>query len=159
MASVPSKAKNQAVGPFAVGAFSFATSRCSRRYGAEPGPQGIRSPPGTFARYMAVRRCLPSTTCICVWPSGEISWYRKMAAAQVAWNRFRLLAQLKAAVEQLDILILSFEDTSLKIAKNSWPETQAKGEFGGLFQSPIQISNASQRAQSKGLDAIQRQCI
>jgi len=68
-------------------------------------------------------------------------------AGEVAWNRFRLAAQLKAAVEQLDVLILGFEDTSSKIAKSSWPETQAKANlaayFKGLFTSgvlPVELS-------------------
>jgi hypothetical protein len=52
----------------------------------------------------------------------------------VEWNRFRLAAQLKAAVEQLDILILAFEETSSKISKNSWPETQAKTKLSGYFK-------------------------
>jgi ppGpp synthetase/RelA/SpoT-type nucleotidyltranferase len=53
----------------------------------------------------------------------------------VEWNRFRLAAQLKAAVEQLDILILAFEETSSKIAKSSWPETQAKTKLAGYFKA------------------------
>jgi hypothetical protein len=52
----------------------------------------------------------------------------------VEWNRFRLAAQLKAAVEQLDILILAFEATSSKISKSSWPETQAKTKLSDYFK-------------------------
>jgi ppGpp synthetase/RelA/SpoT-type nucleotidyltranferase len=52
----------------------------------------------------------------------------------VEWNRFRLAAQLKAAVEQLDILTLAFEETSSKISKSSWPETQAKTKLSDYFK-------------------------
>lgn len=45
---------------------------------------------------------------------------------EVDWKRLRLAAQLKAAVEQLDTLILSFEDTSLKLQESEWPDIQAK---------------------------------
>lgn len=53
----------------------------------------------------------------------------------VAWNRLRLAAQLKAAVEQLDILVLGFEETSSIIAKSFWPETQAKADIANYFKS------------------------
>jgi len=55
-------------------------------------------------------------------------------AGQVSWSRLRLAAQLKAAVEQLDILILGFEETSSKIAKSFWPETQAKTKLATYFK-------------------------
>jgi ppGpp synthetase/RelA/SpoT-type nucleotidyltranferase len=53
----------------------------------------------------------------------------------VAWNRLRLAAQLKAAVEQLDILVLGFEETSSHIAKSFWPETQAKVDIASFFKA------------------------
>lgn len=56
-------------------------------------------------------------------------------AGEVAWNRLRLAAQLKAAVEQLDILVLGFEQTSSQIATNFWPETQAKAELTNFFKT------------------------
>lgn len=55
-------------------------------------------------------------------------------SGHVAWNRLRLSAQLKAAVEQLDILVLGFEETSTKIAQNSWPEMQAKSNITTFFK-------------------------
>jgi ppGpp synthetase/RelA/SpoT-type nucleotidyltranferase len=47
-------------------------------------------------------------------------------ANNVDWKRLRLAAQLKAAVEQLDMLILGFEDASLKLEESRWPEIEAK---------------------------------
>jgi ppGpp synthetase/RelA/SpoT-type nucleotidyltranferase len=52
----------------------------------------------------------------------------------VEWPRFRLAAQLKSAVEQLDILILAFEETSSKVSQSSWPETEAKAELSVYFK-------------------------
>lgn len=51
----------------------------------------------------------------------------------VSWNRLRLTAQLKAAVEQLDMLILGFDDAASKIASSFWPETKAKAEIATFF--------------------------
>ncbi|WP_205679159.1 hypothetical protein, partial [Aquisphaera insulae] len=47
-------------------------------------------------------------------------------AATVDWKRVRLAAQLKAAVEQLDSLILMFEETVEGIAPRSWPDIAAR---------------------------------
>jgi ppGpp synthetase/RelA/SpoT-type nucleotidyltranferase len=55
----------------------------------------------------------------------------------VAWNRLRLAAQLKAAVEQLDILVLGFEEASSNIAKSFWPETQAKADIANFFKAKL----------------------
>jgi ppGpp synthetase/RelA/SpoT-type nucleotidyltranferase len=55
----------------------------------------------------------------------------------VAWNRLRLAAQLKAAVEQLDILVLGFEEASSNIAKSFWPETQAKSDIASFFKGKL----------------------
>jgi ppGpp synthetase/RelA/SpoT-type nucleotidyltranferase len=55
----------------------------------------------------------------------------------VDWNRLRLTAQLKAAVEQLDILVLGFEEASSNIAKSFWPETQAKSDIANFFKEKL----------------------
>jgi ppGpp synthetase/RelA/SpoT-type nucleotidyltranferase len=52
----------------------------------------------------------------------------------VSWNRLRLAAQLKAAAEQLDMLIIGFEDAAGKIAPSHWPEIQAKTEITDFFK-------------------------
>jgi hypothetical protein len=58
-----------------------------------------------------------------------------------------MTAQLKAAVEQLDTLVLSFEDASKYIDASAWPEVKAKSDlrqfFGGLVSSariPIELT-------------------
>jgi hypothetical protein len=58
-------------------------------------------------------------------------------AATVDWSHLRLAAQLKAAVEQLDSLILTFESTALGITRASWPETTAKAEIAGEFTNLV----------------------
>ncbi|WP_423800749.1 hypothetical protein [Neobacillus sp. SAB-20_R2A] len=47
-------------------------------------------------------------------------------SSQVDWKRLRLAAQLKASVEQLDMLILGFEQASLNVTESIWPELQIK---------------------------------
>lgn len=58
---------------------------------------------------------------------------------EIDWKRFRLAAQLKATVEQLDTLILAFEETSGFIQDNDYPEIKIKRylatETNKLFQS------------------------
>lgn len=44
----------------------------------------------------------------------------------VDWRRIRLAAQMKAAVEQLDGVIMSFDALTPSIASHNWPETNAK---------------------------------
>jgi ppGpp synthetase/RelA/SpoT-type nucleotidyltranferase len=56
----------------------------------------------------------------------------------ISWNRLRLTAQLKAAVEQLDMLILGFEAAAAKIAPSFWPETQAKAEIAKFFKDQVE---------------------
>lgn len=57
---------------------------------------------------------------------------------QVSWERLRLAAQLKATIEQLDMLVAAFEDNTKFIPGNPFPEMDAREEaalyFQGLFQ-------------------------
>lgn len=57
----------------------------------------------------------------------------------VSWNRLRLAAQLKATAEQLDMLIIGFEDAAKKIAPSHWPEIQAKTEIADFFKEQFRI--------------------
>jgi ppGpp synthetase/RelA/SpoT-type nucleotidyltranferase len=59
----------------------------------------------------------------------------------VSWNRIRLTAQLKAAVEQLDMLILGFEEASAKISASSWPETEAKATIVDFFRNQVEAGS------------------
>jgi len=57
----------------------------------------------------------------------------------IDWKRLRLAAQIKANVEQLDTLILAFEQTSLIIQENSYPDIKIKrklaSEINKLFKN------------------------
>ncbi|MFH0821936.1 MAG: hypothetical protein V2B18_04245 [Pseudomonadota bacterium] len=57
----------------------------------------------------------------------------------IDWRRLRLVAQLKAAVEQMDNLILGFEEAAKYISAQHWHEVATKREiqdfFRGLFDS------------------------
>ncbi len=44
----------------------------------------------------------------------------------IDWRRLRLMAQLKAATEQLDQLITGFDEVAEKILDQQWPEVSAK---------------------------------
>lgn len=44
----------------------------------------------------------------------------------VDWKRYRLAAQLKAAAEQMDMLVMGFDQASQFISENAWPDTEAK---------------------------------
>jgi ppGpp synthetase/RelA/SpoT-type nucleotidyltranferase len=54
-------------------------------------------------------------------------------SADVSWSKMRLTAQLKAAVEQLDMLVMSFEHASKYIEPNEWPDIQAKADLREFF--------------------------
>src|SRR5262249_23950560 len=54
--------------------------------------------------------------------------------AEVSWERLRLAAQLKATVEQLDMLVAGFQDSTKFIAQSSWPEIDARKAIVLYFQ-------------------------
>jgi len=54
-------------------------------------------------------------------------------SADISWSKLRMTAQLKAAVEQLDTLVLSFEDASKYIDPSAWPEIRAKSDVRQFF--------------------------
>ncbi|MBK7386742.1 MAG: hypothetical protein IPI63_08450 [Methanothrix sp.] len=45
---------------------------------------------------------------------------------KIDWKRYRLAAQLKAVVEQMDMLVMGFDQASEFISENAWPEVEAK---------------------------------
>lgn len=57
---------------------------------------------------------------------------------EVDWRRLRLAAQLKAAVEQLDQVVLGFETTASAISEQTWPEIKAKQFIERHIRSEIQ---------------------
>lgn len=50
------------------------------------------------------------------------------------WRKQRLAAQLKAAVEQVEVLISAFESASDAILPSPWPETQVKAKIVERFK-------------------------
>lgn len=48
---------------------------------------------------------------------------------QLEWRAHRLAAQLKAAVEQLDSLVMAFEQAAQPIIEHSWPQFDARVEL------------------------------
>jgi ppGpp synthetase/RelA/SpoT-type nucleotidyltranferase len=58
-------------------------------------------------------------------------------ADRVDWSRDRLAAHLKAAVEQIEVLIASFEETSAAVLPSPWPQSQSKSELIDRFKSLI----------------------
>jgi ppGpp synthetase/RelA/SpoT-type nucleotidyltranferase len=55
----------------------------------------------------------------------------------IDWKRQRLASQLKASVEQMDILAISFDQVSQCIPEYKWPEIWAKKEIIDLFSQAI----------------------
>ncbi|NET06194.1 MAG: hypothetical protein F6K09_27795 [Merismopedia sp. SIO2A8] len=59
--------------------------------------------------------------------------------SEIDWRKLRLAAQLKATVEQLDMLILAFDKTSEFIENNDYPEIKIKKnlatEINKLFEN------------------------
>lgn len=54
-------------------------------------------------------------------------------AARVDWKTMRLAAQLKAAVEQLDGLVLAYEQAAGVVSEHEWPEVSAKKHIEDVF--------------------------
>lgn len=81
----------------------------------------------------------------------------------VTWNNLRLAAQLKAAVEQIDLLIATFEMTAEAIGPSEHGETDAKARavsvLKGLVESgglPIELAPASWRRLADNVFALAR---
>jgi len=53
----------------------------------------------------------------------------------VDWRQLRLAAQLKAAVEQVEVLISAFETAAGAIESSPWSETSTKAEIVATFQT------------------------
>ncbi len=64
------------------------------------------------------------------WQETSHSIYKGSSAT---WKTHRLVAQLKAAVEQLDSLVESFEMASTSIVEHEWPEVATKRQIVASF--------------------------
>lgn len=53
----------------------------------------------------------------------------------VSWEQLRLVAQLKAAVEQIEVVIASFQSSADAVISSGHDETDAKAECAGRFAS------------------------
>jgi len=54
---------------------------------------------------------------------------------RVDWSRMRLAAQLKATVEQLDMLVLGFDGAAAAIHAQRWPDIAVRSKIEDLFRS------------------------
>ncbi len=62
-------------------------------------------------------------------------------ANAIDWRRLRVAAQLKAAVEQLDSLVLAFESSAQHITESEWPEVSARARVVEFFRDQIQLGH------------------
>ena len=53
----------------------------------------------------------------------------------IDWRRYRLTAQLKAAVEQMDMLVMGFDQVSKNISEYVWPDIEAKKKIIDKFKA------------------------
>ena len=58
-------------------------------------------------------------------------------SSDVSWSKIRLTSQMKAAVEQLDTLVLSFDDAAKYIAPSVWREIEAKAALRAFFNDVV----------------------
>ncbi|MGI5252499.1 hypothetical protein [Actinacidiphila glaucinigra] len=56
---------------------------------------------------------------------------------RVDWKKQRLAAQLKAAVEQIEMIIGAFEQVSIAVPESEWPEVATKDSIVERFQELI----------------------
>lgn len=56
----------------------------------------------------------------------------------VGWKRLRLVAQLKATVEQLDMLVLGFEQAVEFIGEGKWPDIEDKAKIHEFFKDKVE---------------------
>lgn len=57
---------------------------------------------------------------------------------RIDWRRYRLSAQLKASVEQLDQLIQGFEEAATSVSAHEWPELDAKAAIEVFFREAFE---------------------
>jgi ppGpp synthetase/RelA/SpoT-type nucleotidyltranferase len=62
-------------------------------------------------------------------------------SGNVDWRRLRMAAQLKAAVEQLDGLVLGFEQSAETVVVHEWPELESRNRIAGLFKESVEAGN------------------
>lgn len=71
---------------------------------------------------------------------------------EIDWKRLRLVAQIKANVEQLDTLILAFEQTSSIIQENEYSDLKTKRKLGESIEKLFRNSQIPDELKPKDLN-------
>ncbi|MDD1418844.1 hypothetical protein MEO40_06775 [Dolichospermum sp. ST_sed1] len=71
---------------------------------------------------------------------------------EIDWKRLRLAAQIKANVEQLDTLILAFEQTSAIIQENDYPEIKIKNKLAREIKNLFEIGKLPNELKPKDMN-------
>ncbi|MFM7406712.1 MAG: hypothetical protein ACKO3K_08625 [Cuspidothrix sp.] len=74
--------------------------------------------------------------------------------SEIDWKRLRLAAQIKANVEQLDTLILAFEQTSIIIQENDYPEIKIKNKLASEINKLFANSKLPDELQPKDMNRL-----
>ena len=72
-------------------------------------------------------------------------------SSEIDWKKLRLAAQIKATVEQLDTLILAFDQVALTIQENEYPEIRKKRQIAIVTQELFNQSKITQELQPKDM--------
>ena len=109
---------------------------CTRFVGKLNRPEGI---PPTEPAYGIVFEIQIRTAFEHAWSvtTHDLTYKNK----QVSWERLRLAAQLKASIEQLDMLVAGFEDNARFIPGNPSPEIDAREDAAIYFQTQFDKGN------------------
>ncbi len=75
-------------------------------------------------------------------------------SSEIDWRRLRLAAQIKATVEQLDTLILAFEETSLIIGKNNYDEIKIKNQLSKKINKLFKDDKLPDELQPKDMSRL-----
>jgi ppGpp synthetase/RelA/SpoT-type nucleotidyltranferase len=59
-------------------------------------------------------------------------------STQTDWRRLRLAAQIKAAVEQLDMLLVGFAETAEVLKPSRWPAVNDKAQIATFFKEKLE---------------------
>lgn len=111
-------------------AFRFDSARF---YGYLRQPEGMADQTGTI--YNIPFECQIKTVFDFAW--GKVSHALAYKSAQIGWGRQRLVAQMKATVEQLDMLTQAFESNVDVIPESPWEEITAKKQISEFFKSLV----------------------
>jgi ppGpp synthetase/RelA/SpoT-type nucleotidyltranferase len=60
---------------------------------------------------------------------------------RIDWRRLRLAAQLRASVEQLDLLVAGYDALAEHLAPQQWPEIATKAQIEEAFKGGIEAGN------------------